>query len=51
VTVTGKMVQIHRKPAIAVSGDENRMIPLGQIGAREGAVSRTIRKSESLPAA
>jgi len=44
------MVQIHRKPAIAVSGDERRMIPLG-LQTREGAVISTIRKPESLPAA
>jgi len=44
------MVQFHRKPAIAVSGDERRAIPLG-LKAWEGAASSMIRKPESLPAA
>jgi len=31
----GKMVRIHRKPAIAVFGDENRVTPLETPGRRD----------------
>jgi len=42
----GKMVRIHRKPVIAVFGDERRVYHWDH---REGAVIRLIRKPESLP--
>jgi hypothetical protein len=37
--VKGKMVQVHRMPAVAVTGDKGRMMPLpGYLFWREGAV-------------
>jgi len=43
----GKMVRNHRKPVIAVNGDDCRNMATGD--SREGAVTRMIRKPESLP--
>ncbi len=49
LSIKGKTVGIRHIPAVAVIGDQRCKIPLFCISGWEGAASRVIRKSESLP--